>query len=580
MKHLAWILISNLFMISSCTPVKIGESETKVTQGNQLNACFGYRGNGSSLFATMGGIARLFDQYGSPNGVFGTSSGSVTAFLTESVMVPGAIYTCTDCTATQIAERRSFVIKAFPLVVNAWMESDGLKEDIQKIKEGKKIHSLMMEVFGMPSPTDRGGAMDPPQLSNEIKSVLNTAALTLIKKHARELKDFIAPEYYQIAGIGGTANPELVLKAIDNVVSFQMGKANNSFNRADLMAPGIVNFDYLFKNIGVLADWYAGYGPEYPREKMSALLNSCAKNSRGVWWNTIAAKPYGGSNCGKEYYGLFAAYFNQRKKNVTDKLRRVDEKIGTYIPAFVSTSAISGNGIVDRMNQAADTGQFDSINKLDLGRENFKVLYFGPQSFKETIMKNRSMFSDVVTQNIVSMDPVTWMTAMKASGREPATARAMALSEAGERYLATGGFVDQIQTKLMTMVGCGQKIAITTNSPIIGFSNRYAPRTWNLDQKLTMDLFDPANSQSAESISFDQTDGLLCSLWEAYGTKEIWEMADGSYHNQLFSTHPKLLEGASLFRKKNCELTTKNAPPKSCYEVQNAKEHQFEAYKL
>ena len=546
---------------------------------SSLDRCFGYRGNGSSVFATIGGIARLFDQFGSPAAVFGTSSGSVAAFLTESVMVPNAPYACNGCSAADIAERRSFMLKAFPLLMNAMAESDGMVEDFRKIKVAKEIYAAIMKLNLMPAPGVNGGVSENKWLSSvEVKQLLNYSALTVLNNTSRELKYFINPEYYKISGIGGQANPVLVDKAIENVISFQGEAKENKFQRQNLMMPGVVHFNHIFKTIGVLADFYAGYGSEYPKTAMNALLLQCAKSTRGIWWNDIAAKPFGTSTCGNEYYRLMSTYFNSRKKNTTD-LKRIDEKIGTYIPAFVSTSAIGGNEIVASMSQFADAGEYDRIDALNLGRENFKVLYFGSADYKGIISANKKMFNDVITNNIVSMGAVSWLTAIKASGQEPATDRAGLFSEAGQNYLATGGYVDQLQSKIMRMAGCSQNIVINTNSPILGFANRYAPRTWNLDKNLVGDMLDPEDPHSSESLGFTQTSALLCSRWDSYGLKETWEMADNSYFNYIFTDEESLLAGSESFFRKNGEQTTKRDQPKACYALKSERSNQFEAYK-
>lgn len=546
-----------------------------------LQTCYGYRGNGSSVFSTIGGIARLFDQYKAPDAVVGTSSGSVAAFLTESIMVPNAVYECPNCSQKEISERRSFMLKAFPLSIKAVSESDGLKEDFEKIEQAKEVYETIAALLGGiglsgAEDGESGEGLSLPD-SEEVKAVLNAATLTILKTQSVELKNFIAPEYYKISGVGGTPDPGLVDKAIGNLLMFQGITDGSEFTRQRLMYPGVVNFDYIFELVGVVADWFAGYGTDYPAEHLSVLLDHCASQTRGKWWNTIAEKAYNGSDCGTAYYRLFKKYFNDRKKNSTGK-KRIDEPMGVYIPAFVSTSAISENRTVASMNAWADAGDFDRIDELDLGRKNFKVLYFGPDNYKDMINRNRCMYKDVVTKNIVSMGSVSWLMGMKASGQEPATARAMTFTLDGEDYLSTGGYVDQLQSKLMRMIGCKQTVAINNNEPIFGFANRYSSKIWNLDQNLVMDLLDPDDPKSAESIAFEETDALLCARWNGYGISETWEMADNAYHNFLFTEEADLLLERALFTRLDGEITTTEAPPKTCYDLPDERGEQFPPY--
>lgn len=151
-----------------------------------LNMCFGYRGNGSSVFATIGGIARLLDQYGAPKAIVGTSSGSVAAFLTESLLMPRleSVFECDGCTQVMINERRSFMLKSFPLVAKAVGESDGLKQDFEKIEGARRVYETIMALAeglglgGNPEQkADESSASASLLNSDVIKGLLNNAAL-------------------------------------------------------------------------------------------------------------------------------------------------------------------------------------------------------------------------------------------------------------------------------------------------------------------------------------------------------------------------------------------------------------------
>ena len=123
-----------------------------------------------------------------------------------------------------------------------------------------------------------------------------------------------------------------------------------------------------------------------------------------------------------------------------------------------------------------------------------------------------------------------------------------------------------------------ETIVINTNTPILGFANRYSPRTWDRDTNQVDDLLSPDNPNSAESLAFAQTNALLCSRWESYGLTEIWEMADNSYFNIIFTTDANLLTGSDAFTRKSGEKITVGSPPKSCYSMKNERNNQFSAY--
>ena len=310
---------------------------------------------------------------------------------------------------------------------------------------------------------------------------------------------------------------------------------------------------------------------------MAQLLGSCAKGSRGQWWNTIAARAYGSSTCGQEYFRLFSAYFDARINNPTGP-RRIDNMIGTNIPSFVSTSAMAGDEVVASMTKAADAGSYDAIDQLHLGQQNFATLYFGPDAYQDLITAGKSMFSDALTQSIVSMGSVSWAQGMHASAQEPATNRAGLYTKNGHRYLATGGFVDQIQSKLGRMIGCQKTVAINTTSPVTDFSDRYSPKIWDQYPKLSTDLYSMDNPQSAEAIAFAQTDALLCARWSAYTVLETWQMADDAYHELMLTTDSGLLQQGAALTATNPVIVTQSGLPKSCYGMPLQRNNKFPPY--
>lgn len=583
-----------LLMLLSCRSTMRGTpAELQATETFELGLCYGYRGNGTSIFATFGGIARLMDEFGPPEAVVGTSSGSIAAFLTESVLRPNDVYDCRSCTPQQARQRRSFMLKAFPLFIKAYSESDDLAYDLAKVDKAKKLYDFLIENVFNPATSLSGTAGKEPGgdgasandgikklLSHaSVQEVLSLATLSAVKAHSREVKNLISEDFYKIVGVGGEARPELIKKVIDNFLLFRGVEQGEGFRRQNLMYPGLINFEHVFAIMGVIGDWYAGYGNEYPGREMNHLLDQCAQKSSGLWWNALAERRYQESTCGQAYYQLFRQYFNARKKNLVPP-RRLDEPMGRYLPTWVSTSAISGNAVVAEINRAADQGRWDQIDAHQLGSANFAVLYFGPQLYKARINAKKMMFADTLTQSIVAMDEVPWLVGMRASAQEPATAKSVTYREGDQQYLALGGYVDQLPSKMMRMMGCRTTLAINTTKPIIDFSLRYSPKTWNAFPSLTEELFSPNAPTSAESVAFGQIDAILCSRWSNYGLSEIWEMADNSYHEVIFSKKENLLLQSRQFQTMHAALETRAGEPKSCYGLEEKRGHRFPPYQL
>ena len=389
-----------------------------IAKGNAPKTCYGFRGNGSSVFSTIGGISRLLDQYPAPDALFGTSSGSVAAFLTESVLIPSnEVYSIgsdgTPLAKEAINERRSFMLKSFPLLV------DGLfspRTQLGKeITISSEIYSLLSKLQGFLPHREKS---EDGILSHAyVKTTLGGVALLGLRNNTKELHKLISPEFYRVLGLDEEpANPELIDKIIENLLAFQGLAENPEFRRQNLMYPGIINFDYIFYLMGHIADWYAGYGNSYPTERMRSLLDRCADGSRGLWWNEIEDR----SSCSQEYFNLFLAYVNPRLAAGVQP-KRLHQAIGSHIPAYVSTSAIGGqdrNGhdIADLMNRYTDSGQFDRIDTDILAsREHFHVLYFSPENKRQALLANPMGFDDILTEKTVAMGSLSWLMAMKAS---------------------------------------------------------------------------------------------------------------------------------------------------------------------
>ena len=61
--------------------------------------------------------------------------------------------------------------------------------------------------------------------------------------------------------------------------------------------------------------------------------------------------------------------------------RRIDDSIGTFLPAFVSISAIAGDAAAAAIIKAAGQSTWDATDQLNLGSANFAMLYFGADNY-------------------------------------------------------------------------------------------------------------------------------------------------------------------------------------------------------
>ena len=92
-----------------------------------LTTCAGIRGNGQNLFAHYGSLARHVEEYGAIKCAAGGSSGSITAFLVESIWASPDVHNCRRgrCGIRARDARMSLMLKSVIGLVDT-----GLFEDV------------------------------------------------------------------------------------------------------------------------------------------------------------------------------------------------------------------------------------------------------------------------------------------------------------------------------------------------------------------------------------------------------------------------------------------------------------------
>src|SRR5687767_14249944 len=74
---------------------------------------------------------------------------------------------------------------------------------------------------------------------------------------------------------------------------------------------------------------------------MVALLDACAEPGRGASWDQVSALPAGESTCGAEFARQLTSY--RAAWAAGDHRSRIDDHVGEYLPALISTSVLTGD---------------------------------------------------------------------------------------------------------------------------------------------------------------------------------------------------------------------------------------------
>ena len=95
--------------------------------------CTTLRGNGFHIPAHFGALARISEQMGTVEAISTSSSGAMSAFLYESIMMNPLIRDADSsrCNSVQCRERVSFLLKSFPVFLEALYHSKTIGSDLK-----------------------------------------------------------------------------------------------------------------------------------------------------------------------------------------------------------------------------------------------------------------------------------------------------------------------------------------------------------------------------------------------------------------------------------------------------------------
>ena len=381
-----------------------GDSDAFVQQ----SYCLGIRGNGQLVTAHFASMSRIIEHYGLASGISGGSSGSISSFLLDSIQMNPAVSDCggESCGADEAANRAALLLKSI----------QGYAVLLAGTPEANAVSQLIPIA-------QQAAAQDIAELA-ETDIVAARAALEEILS-SEDILDLINPEVLGL--IQNSPNPEYHVQDIASALS---GLA--SFEATDpriLVRPGVIDFSALAEKVGRIGSFYAGYG-SFDAEGTEAFMRACATPGRGMSWAEVAALPVDdtGLDCGQMFGHLAISWREDYLANEDDYRSRIDDAIGSGMPALISTSVITGSS-VEKWSSARDA--YFAAGEIELGVDfdDVKFGYFGDQDTLDTAARNAAGFSDVKTSKFHAIGPATWRTALSFSPAEPGLARALELPD-------------------------------------------------------------------------------------------------------------------------------------------------------
>ncbi len=489
----------------------------------QQSYCVGVRGNGQLITAHFASLSRIIEHYGLASGVSGGSSASITSFLLESVQMNPAVTRCGEeaCSDAEAANRAALLLKSlqgYMVVLAGTPEAAAIS---QLIPVAQQAAAQDIAALAQSDPEAALEALQDLLASEDLRELINPELLGLLQSSPN-------PTYHV----------QDIAQAITGLASF------TATDPRILVRPGLIDFSGAAEKFGRIGSFYAGYG-NYDAAGFEGFMQACATPGRGLSWSEVAALPVGdsGFNCGEAFGGLAVPWRADFLANEGQYESRIDDQIGSELPALISTSVITGSS-AQRWAGARDA-YFAGQEEIELGVDfdDVKFGYFGAQSDLDVAARNSAEFEDIKTSKFHPIGPASWRTALSYSPAEPGLARALELPDG---TISAGGWSDLHPTLVLRNMGCDNVVYVTrTATEIGGFADGVATLL-GMDDDTRNKLYD-LDQQSSIADSIAEADAVWCTNWNDIPATDIVAVSDDSYNATLITEDPSFTMGAQAY---------------------------------
>ncbi|MEL7368577.1 MAG: hypothetical protein AAFN74_06685 [Myxococcota bacterium] len=473
--------------------------------------CAGIRGNGPRIWAHFSSLARITEAYGPIRAAAGGSSGSISVFLFESVRANKLLRQCGGkaCGRRERAAREALLFKSLEGLQQAGLTADittilGLIEAVQ----AGGLEALLQD----PTTAPAGVAALVDILTDPaVQRLINPELLTLLQQ-----------------------SPDPAFHAQDIVDSLS---AAASFSVSDpnvFVRPGVINFAAIVDLFGRLGSFLAAYGA-VDREGLKDFFESCATPGRGLEWPEVAALPASTGTCGSLFSGLFESYVDALDESSPSRL---DDKIGRFAPALVTTSVLQGDA-VDTF-QAAKLRYFAAQPVTELGVD-FDDVRFGYWGRRRDLRRAEALlplfYPDAKSDRFSSLGRTTWRAILQLSPAEPGLSRALELPDG---RVSAGGWTDPVPSQVLRAIGCRRVILVNRRDGIGSFTTGVAGLLGASEDDLDA-LYDLADPQSGFTSALRAAAGVWCTDWDAPDTLDIRGLSAQGFSPPLETADRRLL---------------------------------------
>ncbi|MES3037770.1 MAG: hypothetical protein V4736_07680 [Bdellovibrionota bacterium] len=551
----------------------------------QPGLCVALRGNGFRIASHFGSLAKIVETSGMPDAVVGSSSGSISAFLLDSVALNPWVH---QSSPEDKKLEAALLLKTMPEFIIAIFNEGEIK---LARKAGGALVGQTAAKFTAPTPasSDETVAVTtapvPEEEVEEVKKGFD--AIALVQKHSfwvklalnttTYFKALISPAVFKYMADTNKINKQAkkeddaTKKAeLKAVADFRLQQVKDAFGATStfnvetdtnlFFRPAVINHAGMVTVWDRLASFYAGYNFfQQDKDMFTRWIKHCAPLSAG---KTFAELVQSEPSCGSDFEKMAKRYLSQYKNvfgtsalpacSKHPELKpqqcarfRYEDSISIRTNSFIVSSIIVGDAVNTYSAMAA---QFPSTSDKNFGTRfkldfrNFRIGYYGDV---QSMNKIKSEISGVVqdssgrqidytndfkAQRTIPLGNVTWMEALTKSQPKPMK------NHLGEAMLSFGGWPDPNPMHILKGLGCETSIAVVTT---IKSGNKFGEQVMN---KLFSNM--TGNPAVNDEVAFGNND--FTSDWGRWRNKKnprgsetlSFQASEGIYCTQWDELNP------------------------------------------
>ena len=510
-RHCAFAVALTLVALTVAAPNALASGEAFVRPKPWQGVCTGIRGNGPRLFAHFTSLARITEEFGEISGAAGGSSGSVTVFLVESIRANPFIRDCGGraCSRAERAARQAVLFKAIQ-----GLQEAGLIEDILLVAAlAQQIQEMGIEDL----------LANPETAAEGVQALIDLLSDPAIQQ-------IINPELFEL--LAQSPDPAFhaqdIVDGLGNALSFRVDDPNV------FLRPGVINFAAFAELVGRLGSFLAAVGPVDPGG-LQSFLTACGVPGRGVDWPDVAPLPAAGGTCGTLFSELFDGY---RAALTPESPSRLDDPIGRFLPALVTTSVLEGDAVTAFAEAKASYFAAQPVDSLGIEFEDVRFGYWGrKRELRRVDLLRRFFFRDAKTARFTRIDEAPWREILQYSPAEPGLARALELPDG---RVSAGGWTDPVPAQVLKSLGCRRVILVNRRDGIGTFTTDVATQL-GADPADLDALFDLDDPTSGFATALRSADGIWCTDWDAPDTFDIRALSAEGWDAPLETSRRRFL---------------------------------------